>query len=102
MIGPHVLERPFGLGYQSCSGRGIPRESLRSVGHYTKIQLEDDSPDLFLHLSPFWKISVSAEGLWDNLRGQVALLTLCLHSNGLVKDKGLKSLRYSKLPSPVH
>lgn len=101
-IGSHVLGRPFGLGCQSSSGREIPRESLCSAGHYTNVQLEVSSPDLFLPLSAFWKISVSAEDLRDTLRGQVVLLRLCLHSNGWIKGKGPELLRYNRLPSPVH
>lgn len=99
MIGPHVHGGPFGLGCQSCSGREILRESLHGAGRYAKVRREDGSPDLFLPLSAFWKISISAEDLCDNLRGQMACLRLCLHSNGLVKVKGALVTRYSKLPS---
>lgn len=73
-----------------------------SSRHYTNVQLEVSSPDLFLPLSAFWKISVSAEDLRDTLRGQVVLLRLCLHSNGWIKKNGPELLRYNKLPSPVH
>lgn len=82
--------------------QGDPRESLCSAGHYRNVGLEVSSPDLFLPLSAFWKISVSAEDLRDTLRGQVVLLRLCLHSNGWIKGKGPELPRYSKLPSPMH